>query len=754
MEIGFIYIFGVLLLAWVGGGIASRLGYPPVLGELIVGVLFGPPIFALLHTNTAIQVLAEIGVFFLMLYIGLEVEPRQLRRATGAGLSAALGGFLTPFVFGYGLGIGHGWTVMESLILGLGLGVTSLAVVSRLLVDMQLVETRLTSIFMAGAVVSDTLALLVFALLLGIAQKGRFDLGDTALFAGKALLFFGVTAIIGSQALPYIGRYLQKIGFTSRTANFTLVLLFALVFAEMAELAELHAVLGAFLAGVFLHEGVIHRKVSQELNSLVHDLSIGFLTPIFFVTLGFRVVIDVVRTQWGFLLLVAGMATLGKLLGTLLFHLPYSRNWRESLVLGIGMNGRGGVDMIIAGIALEAGMISPEVFSILVLNAILTTATVPILFRLAGRFLVQEAWLHAPDPSRRVIVIVGAGPFARALALRIQMFAPVWLIDSNLRHCQEAERAGLLVIHGNALQEATLLQAHALEARTLIAMTPNLEINVLVAQFAREEFFIPDVRVVLTSEQSGMYTDILNRIRVQPAFAGTVPLEDWDRWFDLGTIEWATLPVSASQAAVSDVVRSVFPEGWVLPVFVERGGNVHIYSPDMPLREGDVLWVVRSAQSPAVQRDPFDRLIARAVILDLDTAMDFDDFFQEVARHMAPRVGLSVDALYRKLRDRETSSTTVLTPFLAVPHVMVERPHTFEILVARSRNGIRFPGTDTGVHTVFVLIGSPEERNLHLRALSAIAQIVQNEDFESRWLQARHAEELRQILLRAKRQRF
>jgi APA family basic amino acid/polyamine antiporter len=151
--------------------------------------------------------------------------------------------------------------------------------------------------------------------------------------------------------------------------------------------------------------------------------------------------------------------------------------------------------------------------------------------------------------------------------------------------------------------------------------------------------------------------------------------------------------------------------------------------------------------------DRFDHVIEDSVVLDVDMPVEMEDLFQLAADRMAGRLGLEPDQLYKLFIDREKESTTVLGSHLAIPHIIVEGEHQFDILLARCRPGVKFPGADEKVNAVFVLAGTRDERPFHLRALAAIAQIVQDPHFEKRWMAARRKEDLRDIILLGKRRR-
>src|SRR5690606_13350785 len=150
-------------------------------------------------------------------------------------------------------------------------------------------------------------------------------------------------------------------------------------------------------------------------------------------------------------------------------------------------------EIIVAGSALEMGLISQDSFSILVFMAIFTTAAVPLFLKWGTDWLRRRGELVRRDEERRGVIIVGASPLARLLAHRLAASRPVWPLDANADRCAQARAEGLTAVAGNALQENVLSEAHAAEADTLIALTPNVEVNMLVAQLGRDVFLIPNL---------------------------------------------------------------------------------------------------------------------------------------------------------------------------------------------------------------------------------------------------------------------
>ncbi len=153
-------------------------------------------------------------------------------------------------------------------------------------------------------------------------------------------------------------------------------------------------------------------------------------------------------------------------------------------------------------------------------------------------------------------------------------------------------------------------------------------------------------------------------------------------------------------------------------------------------------------------KDRFDGIIEEAIVLDIDKSLPSGEFFKLAAEKMSQKLGIKDLVILRLLLDREEQSSTVLSPGLAIPHIIIEGDHRFLILLARCKEGIVFPEADQKVHMVFVIAGTRDERNFHLRALSAIAQIAQDPTFENKWINAKDGEDLRNIILLAQRKRF
>lgn len=399
MEFSFLNMLLILLVGWLAGRIVTRLGYPSVLGELAAGIIFGPPLLNMIHGDAGITLLGRIGILMMMLFIGTRVSPRDLVKASGAALWATLGGFLLPFILGLLAILAFRGTTNAGLMVGTVISVTALATVPRIVVDLKLVETRIGQTLMAVALFSVVVVLVAFSAVTGIVEAGGVRLGEVLLVVAKSVLFIILVTALGMYGFPVIGDLMGRANLTGRTDDLTFAILIASAVAFLAELFGLSFILGAFLAGLFLREEMFEKGVFTDLLTVVRDVALGFLAPIFFVSAGFRVSFEVFRTNPLLVVVIVLVALVGKVAGGVLAYRLTGRSWREGFVVGLGMNGRGGVDIIMAGVGLELGVISRDIFTALVVTTFITTLSAPILLKLGADWLRRRGELIAAGPS-------------------------------------------------------------------------------------------------------------------------------------------------------------------------------------------------------------------------------------------------------------------------------------------------------------------------------------------------------------------
>jgi Trk K+ transport system NAD-binding subunit len=258
------------------------------------------------------------------------------------------------------------------------------------------------------------------------------------------------------------------------------------------------------------------------------------------------------------------------------------------------MNGRGAVEIIIAGIALEIGIIDQELFSILVFMAIFTTATVPFFLKWGTDWLRKRGELVRSSDARHGAVILGAAPLARTVAKALSVGRPVWLIDRNMKHCEAAKADGLEALCGNALEEQVLSEAGAGRAEMLLAMTSNAEINALAAQVARSAFLVPEAYVAREEARREGDETSLTHLGASALFGTHAILSEWDHYLTRGEVREERLTLEHPMSA-QELVALVNENGAGLPIVMYRAGESHPMHADLRLAAGDeIVYLVRT----------------------------------------------------------------------------------------------------------------------------------------------------------------
>ncbi|MGD2124339.1 MAG: cation:proton antiporter, partial [Gemmatimonadota bacterium] len=340
-----------------------------------------------------------LGVFSLMLLGGLELHPREIGKAWGPSLAVALSAMVLPLA----LGTGTAWVVLpdsdykaaQALFVGVGLAITAVPVAIRVLMELNLLQSKLGKVTVSAAVFDDVLGLILLAGLTALIRTGGLP-GVTDLLAilGKVGLFFLITTVTGVYLLPAMGRFLRRL-LKLEELEFSFLLIIAFGFSVLAEVLAMHFIVGAFLAGLFFERSTIDEKVFQDVKKKLTALTSGFLAPIFFASIGFQLELSALTAMPGFVGILVGIAFFSKLVGAGLPARFTGFGWKDSAVIGTAMSARGAVELVIAGIALRAGLfqqpsppppIVENLFSAIVIVAIVTTVIVPI----ALRFLLKR----------------------------------------------------------------------------------------------------------------------------------------------------------------------------------------------------------------------------------------------------------------------------------------------------------------------------------------------------------------------------
>ena len=757
----------VLMVAWTAGVISNKLGYPSMLGELVAGIVLGPPLLGMLPANDGLFLLAEIGIFVMMFYIGMEIDPDDMRTSSKPAILASIGGFLVPFAAGFTVSyyfLSQGLAgdpepvvnsqraiVTASLFVGMAIAVTSLATKSRILLDLGLLDTRIAMVLMVGALLSDTAALVIFAGVTGFSETSTIDVQALVVVVLKVVLFFVAAVFAGVKLFPAIDRIANRLPWIRQHTNFMLVLSLALIFGEMAHLAGLHNIIGAFVAGMFIRRCVVDRQQYLALTKTVQQLSVGFLAPIFFITAGFEFSFDVFSQELNFLIIVVIAAVVGKIIGTMVFYLPSGHSWREGLTIGCGMNGRGAVEIIIAEIGYHKGFITAEIFSVLVFTAIFTTATVPLTLKLCVDWLRRHNDL-AYIIKREGFLIFGAGPLSRILAKLLAETSSVKLIDGNRENCEAAIKEGLEAHVGNALDAELLNSLDAEHVRATIATTQNPEINLAATKLAKDNFMIPDSYVLLGEDRFEEHLHHVQNADFSLLYGQPVELIDFDVLLRHDRVQLTEFTIDMVDDPRLRTIRD--PTRQRLLLATRRQDLTEPFVDTDQIQPGDRVFAVEIDTSELTATESFTDLVSRCVILDLTNRLDLKQFFHLIAKQLGEKLAVSTQQLAENFMTRERESGTVIGSGIAVPHIRVDGRGIFYLIVVRSKDGISFHQTMPRARIIFVLVSSSDQANRHLRTLAAIAQIVQSPRFESKWDEAANPDELRHLILNAKRRRI
>lgn len=367
----------LLLLAAKGGGLISRkLKLPEVLGALAAGVVLGPVLLNLVHYDGDIRLLANLGVIFLMFLAGLETDVEQFKKAGKSAFVIALLGILLPLALGTLSAFLFYKDVMENLFLGVILTATSVSITVETLTELGKLNSRVGINILGAAVIDDILGLILISVLL--AADGGGSGAALALTLGGIAVF----CIMGIAAIAFLPKLLNRWMAKIQPGRTLLViaLAVALLVAFAAESLGIAAITGAYLCGM-LFSRLNHR---EYLERNVRVISSGFLSPIFFASVGLEATLNGFGGREALITAVMfAVAVVGKVggcgAGARLFRMRRS----ESLQIGIGMISRGEVALITANIGLQNGIITQEVFLPTILVVLLTTIVTPIFLKLS-----------------------------------------------------------------------------------------------------------------------------------------------------------------------------------------------------------------------------------------------------------------------------------------------------------------------------------------------------------------------------------
>jgi Kef-type K+ transport system membrane component KefB len=383
----------LILLAciWLVAVTLKPLGLPTIMGELIVGVVLGPAVLGWIEPNEAIQLLAEIGIFFLMFHAGVETQPVEFFDALKRSLGVALVGALVPFGVSFGVAVYFGLDLVGATFVGLVMTATAVVVTLKSLKDLGLANTRVARIIVASCVIDDLLTLVVFGLIIGLLSGGSFEPLNIVISLGKVVFFLLVAVALGRYVYPRMSLPFR----TEGGKGFTFVLVMAIALGLFAEAIGLHMILGAYLAGLFFEEEVAHVNLVHVVKDRAYAIAYSFLGPIFFISLGFSVTFEISLAGVAFIAVLTLAVIAGQVLSAGSMALRMGLPAREALTVGVGMCGRAEIAFILAALALSQGALDQSIFSALLFVAFMLNLFTPLALKgcavlLEGRAVRQE----------------------------------------------------------------------------------------------------------------------------------------------------------------------------------------------------------------------------------------------------------------------------------------------------------------------------------------------------------------------------
>ena len=397
----------LLVLALLMGLLAQRFGQPVILGELVAGLVLGPTVFGRLFPEASLAIFPNTGLipsFFsgfgtiasaLLLFIaGIETRRSSLTSVRNTAFVVSLSGVVVPFALGLAAVAlfrstfqppagGTRW--IFGLFVATAMSISALPVIAKTLLDLRLLEGRIGQITMAAAIADDFAGWTIFAAVLGLAAGGRSLVSILVLTTGFLVVALYWLPRVADLALRWMNR--------SGDRSVSAALLLTLVCAALTEWIGIHALFGAFIAGIALSDS---RELSTAARHGIRSLVLSFFAPLFIAGIALKA--DFIRFfDLKLVAIVLVIASVGKIVGCGLVGYISGLSAREACGVGICMNSRGAMEIILGSVALEKGLIGPELFVALVAMALITSAAVGPLLKLLD---LTPRFSEIPDHSR------------------------------------------------------------------------------------------------------------------------------------------------------------------------------------------------------------------------------------------------------------------------------------------------------------------------------------------------------------------
>ncbi len=402
-EAQFIGEIIVLLLAGrLLGELMQRAGQPAIMGQLIAGVLLGPSVFGAFwpeaqlalfdggpEQKAMVEAVSALGILMLLLPTGMETDLDLVLRARRAAVSVSLMGILLPFICGFTLGEFLPQAVLPrpdqrlitSLFLGTALSVASVKIVATVVREMNFMRRKIGATLIASAIIDDTIGWTIVAVTSSLALSGALNLSTVAQSLLGTGLFLLASFTLGRRLVFGLIRWTNDT-FISEAAVVTAILIVMGLMALVTHVIGIHTVLGAFVAGVLVGESpILTRHIDEQLRGLV----VALFMPVFFSLAGLNLDLSVLKNPQMLVLTIGlvAIASGGKFAGAFLGGAVARLSAAECFALASGMNARGSTEVIVASIGLSLGVISQDLFTMIIMMAVVTTLAMPPMLRWA-----------------------------------------------------------------------------------------------------------------------------------------------------------------------------------------------------------------------------------------------------------------------------------------------------------------------------------------------------------------------------------
>ena len=392
----------LLVLARLFGEVMERFKQPAMIGEILAGVLLGPTLLNFIHRTEELKVISELGVFLLVIIAGLEIHLDEIIKSMkGRNIIISIAAFFIPLISGYLVGNYFGQDVMSTIFIGLCVAITALPVSIRILMDLGKLNSSVGQKIISVAIFDDVIALTILGILLDLkdVEPTFANISQATVFTVLKLIIF---LIVIALTYKLIQKLAQKENFIENQLNliltylkgkeslFAVFFVFILIFATITESIGLHFIIGAFFASMLISKELVGKKHLETFHNTTNSMAMGFLAPIFFAGIGLEFQFSSIQ-NYPLLIAIIAVSFLSKIIGGYIGGRFARLNHKVSLALGIGLNARGIMELVIANIAYKAGIINTEIFSMLVIMGLITTLSTPFLLKRAFKSIEKIA---------------------------------------------------------------------------------------------------------------------------------------------------------------------------------------------------------------------------------------------------------------------------------------------------------------------------------------------------------------------------